>query len=275
MAEKSFYTIGEMARISGLPEKTLRYYDEIGLLSPAHRQGTGSYRMYSSEQLEHTLLLQSLKSLGMSLKDIRNEFENMSSRRYEELLRLQADAIDAEISELKRKRDNLISWIADVDEALTAEKGLCYLRDYPEQRGYFYETRISSRTELELAMRETEKKYGSGTHIGRVARIVSVEDFLKGNTLVYSGLFIPASSVSSSDCAEYMVLKKSKYAVVFEAAMHKDSAAIWEKLKLFAENEGYRISGPAERSIPVEAGISKKENDYVARYRFPVEKKNK
>ena len=84
-----FYSIGEMARLSGLPAKTLRYYDDIGLLSPARRQGSGDYRFYTREQLEQVLLLQSLKSLGMSLRQIRQEFDQMSSVRYEELLKKQ------------------------------------------------------------------------------------------------------------------------------------------------------------------------------------------
>lgn len=264
-----FYSIGEMARLSGLPAKTLRYYDDIGLLSPARRQGSGDYRFYTREQLEQVLLLQSLKSLGMSLRQIRQEFDQMSSVRYEELLKNNAAALEKQIGELTVRRNNLLSWISDVDEALSAEKGKCYIRSYSEVEGYLYDVRITSRTELELAMRTVEQRFGHGMHVGRIARMISTQDFLDENYLDYSGLFIPRTS-ASVHTFPLTAIPGGTYAVTFAAALHEESVPIWRKLRDFAAAQGYRISGNAYRSIPVEVGISKKENDYVAKYYFPV-----
>jgi DNA-binding transcriptional MerR regulator len=63
------YTIKKLARISGISVRTLRFYDEIGLLKPAY-YGDNKYRYYEEEQL---LMLQQIlfyRELGFALNDI-------------------------------------------------------------------------------------------------------------------------------------------------------------------------------------------------------------
>lgn len=62
-------TIGEFSRICFVTKKTLRHYDEIGLLRPAHVAENG-YRYYTSDQLRTMRLISRLKSYGLSLPEI-------------------------------------------------------------------------------------------------------------------------------------------------------------------------------------------------------------
>lgn len=61
--------IGEVARRTGLTVRTLRHYDDLGLLVPGERT-SGDYRLYGSDDLDRLLAIQSLKSLGLSLEEI-------------------------------------------------------------------------------------------------------------------------------------------------------------------------------------------------------------
>jgi len=65
------YRIGEFASLAGVSVKALRFYDEIGLLRPSSVDARSGYRHYSHEQLEKLASIQELKSLGMSLSEIR------------------------------------------------------------------------------------------------------------------------------------------------------------------------------------------------------------
>lgn len=270
--KSSYLSIGEMSRYSGITTNTLRYYDEIDLLKPVIRNEDSEYRLYSRRQLEIVLLIQSLKALGMPLKNVKLELDNMSSRRYAELLKLRAASIDEEIAELKNKRSNLDGWINEVDEAIHAVKGRGYIRHYPAMTGYAYRCRITSRNEHELAMREIEHIFGGGKHVGRVIRMVSSADFTAQNYLIYSGFFIPKTSAVGIDESRMrtMTIPENDYAVMFTAALHEDSYKYWEELDRFARRLGYRIAGDAMRSIPIEFGISRIENDYVSKLFFPV-----
>ncbi len=61
--------IRELSTASGVPAKTIRYYESIGLLPLPTRAGNG-YRQYAPDAREHLSLIVSLRDLGLSLADI-------------------------------------------------------------------------------------------------------------------------------------------------------------------------------------------------------------
>lgn len=65
-----FMTIGEAASRSGMPPKTIRFYEEIGLIRPAERF-ENQYRAYSERDVHTLRFIHRARSLGFALKDIR------------------------------------------------------------------------------------------------------------------------------------------------------------------------------------------------------------
>lgn len=63
------FRIGEVARRSGFPVKTIRYYEDRGLLEPASRNEAG-YRLYSDEVLGRLRFIRKAKLLGLTLGEI-------------------------------------------------------------------------------------------------------------------------------------------------------------------------------------------------------------
>jgi DNA-binding transcriptional MerR regulator len=64
--------IGELARLAGTTPRTVRYYEEIGLLAPAEDRGAGEHRTYGGEDLARLREMLRLKSLlGLSLDELR------------------------------------------------------------------------------------------------------------------------------------------------------------------------------------------------------------
>lgn len=67
--DEQWLRIGEVVRRTGLTHRTLRHYDDLGLLIPSGRS-SGDYRLYGAEDLRRLLAIQHLKSLGMGLDEI-------------------------------------------------------------------------------------------------------------------------------------------------------------------------------------------------------------
>ncbi|MFF3177104.1 MerR family transcriptional regulator [Streptomyces sp. NPDC057900] len=61
--------IGEVARRSGVSSRMLRHYESLGLVSPSGRTGSG-YREYSGQDIRRIFHIESLRSLGLSLREI-------------------------------------------------------------------------------------------------------------------------------------------------------------------------------------------------------------
>ena len=64
------YSIGEVAKITGLPVSTLRYYDRNGLI-PSLERSQGGTRTFTDQEIETIRVIECLKSTGMQLKDIK------------------------------------------------------------------------------------------------------------------------------------------------------------------------------------------------------------
>lgn len=64
--------IGEVAAQSGLPVKTVRYYDEIGLLSPTVARSPAGYRLFSAEVLNRLAFIKRSQALGLSLSEVQD-----------------------------------------------------------------------------------------------------------------------------------------------------------------------------------------------------------
>jgi MerR family transcriptional regulator, copper efflux regulator len=64
--------IGEVAKLSALSVKTIRYYTDIGLLEPHVERSPTRYRLYSPDVLERLAFIRRSQSLGLSLIEIQN-----------------------------------------------------------------------------------------------------------------------------------------------------------------------------------------------------------
>lgn len=64
------YRIGEASTLLGIPTSTLRYYEDIELVSPSGREGNG-YRRYDDASIARLRFIASAKSVGIPLEDIR------------------------------------------------------------------------------------------------------------------------------------------------------------------------------------------------------------
>lgn len=69
--------IGDLVKLTGLTSRTLRHYDQLGLLVPSGRSG-GDVRMYGVADVRRLLAIQHLKSLGLSLADIGSALDDAS-----------------------------------------------------------------------------------------------------------------------------------------------------------------------------------------------------
>jgi DNA-binding transcriptional MerR regulator len=71
MAEAVTHQIGEVAERVGLSLRTIRYYEEVGLVTPSGRT-QGGFRLYTDDDVERLRLIKQMKPLEFSLEDMRS-----------------------------------------------------------------------------------------------------------------------------------------------------------------------------------------------------------
>jgi DNA-binding transcriptional MerR regulator len=110
----SLLSIGELCSATGLSARTVRYYEEQGLL-PGVRRRAGGRRVYGPDELERLRFIQRLKTLGLSLAEIRelNAVYAIAGStgamldRLDELLARRLAELDTRIGELAGLRDEI------------------------------------------------------------------------------------------------------------------------------------------------------------------------
>jgi Cu(I)-responsive transcriptional regulator len=106
--------ISEAGQRAGLPPKTIRFYEEIGLIAP-HRRDNG-YRDFSDEDLHRLAFLRRARALGFSVEECRQLLDLYSDRSrasadVKELARKQLARIDQQLAELKEMRSTLAALV--------------------------------------------------------------------------------------------------------------------------------------------------------------------
>lgn len=123
MNERTTLSIGEAAKAAGLPVKTIRYYEEIGLIPRARRTNggasTGGHRLYTEANVGRLRFIRHARLFGLPLSDVREllalaDGKGCPSRQpeYREILQRHLRAIDERINHLLGLRTaikNLIS----------------------------------------------------------------------------------------------------------------------------------------------------------------------
>lgn len=139
-------SIGEFSRICEVTPKTLRYYEEIGLLYPEQICFESGYRYYSIKQLEKMLLINKLKSYKLSLEEIKSIINSMEvsseNQLFSALLRQKSallcqidkigtiiEQIDFDIQQMKAGK-SIMSYLLDIDVRLIEypQQNILYLR---------------------------------------------------------------------------------------------------------------------------------------------------
>jgi DNA-binding transcriptional MerR regulator len=134
------YTVLKLSRIAGISTRTLRYYDEIGILKPARINSSG-YRIYGQKEVDLLQQIMFYREMGVNLDTIK---EIVTSRDFDEMKALQSHLV-----KLLAQRQELDQLIENVTKTLEYKKGLMKMEDKEKFNGF-----------KKKLVEENEQKYG-------------------------------------------------------------------------------------------------------------------
>lgn len=132
-----YYSIGEVAGMTGVAVSTLRYYDREGFF-PDMERSNGGIRVFSEKEIQTLRVVECLKHAGMSIKDIK-EFLNWcqqgdaSLQKRHDMFHRRLQEIDKQIESLQNTRRMLLykCWYYDTALAAGSEAAV---RDLPDEK---------------------------------------------------------------------------------------------------------------------------------------------
>lgn len=135
------YTINKLAKLAGVSTRTLRWYDECGLLPPKDIRSNG-YRIYGAAEVNRLQQIMFYRELGMELSEIGRI---LSAQSFDGLAALQSH-----YTSLLAKRQQLDALIANVEKSIFAMKGEVEMSDKEKFEGF-----------KQKLIHDNEQKYGA------------------------------------------------------------------------------------------------------------------
>jgi DNA-binding transcriptional MerR regulator len=267
--------IGDFSRISLVSIKTLRYYDEVGLLHPAKVDDFTGYRSYTFDQLSRLHRILALKDLGFSLEQIgrllnesvtadqlrgllklrKTEIEQRVSQEQERLARVEARLKQIEQEHVMNKIDVVVKKIEPIKVASVRDVIPTYAEQggiWRELEGYLAVQRVRPTGPCFTMYHDEE--YKECDVDAEVAEPITADLPETPRVRVHT---LPAVEVVSA-------VHRGPYTELGQAI---------EAVIKWTEANGYRINGP-EREIYLQPGRNGSQTDpeTVTEIQFPVDK---
>lgn len=263
------YKIGEIASIYEISTDTLRHYEKEGLLIP-NRSNNG-YREYSIFDIWKLNIIQTMKSLGVQLKDIKYFLENRSIDKEIELLLDEKKYIEKKIKSLENQNMHIKNRLNSLKTAKNI-KNFCEVEiKYIEDRKVIYvEKDISTDNQVDLAYSHLSNIEKNSIHFfNRDFGVIStIENIKNKNFNSYNKAFLV---ISNDDAIYDDIIEGGKYAIIKFSGPYSNSSRaykiLFEKLNELKLNTANFV---IERFI-VDINQTSNEDEYITEIQVRIE----
>lgn len=272
-------SIGEFSKICEVSTKTLRYYDEMGLIHPDEINSETGYRYYSIGQLKKMLFINRLKSYHFSLEEIKAILESEADPSEERLL----TALHRKRREIQEKLNAFEYTLKQMSEdILNLDKGIPIMSYLDHIEVQLVETRPMNIVSMRRMMSRDDYAAGYGTYFSSLyEKIATGKLTLLGMpmTIYHSPEYNPAGNDTEFAIPIGETVKGTRdlpgglCAKSVCKGSYSNLTSVYAKLREWAEHEGYAlVNSPYEvyGSDPKQATVPE---DLVTEVYFPVKKK--
>lgn len=245
------YQIGEVSKIGGISQRTLRHYDELGLMQP-DLVGDNGYRYYSLQTMLKIPVINYLKMMGLSLEEIASMMQHPSLGQARKFLSKHLAECDKQAQLLAEKREAIVEWSELVEEAnmvLRVRPKNVNVKYLPRQELLGLQTRFSgsfaeSIVSLEFASYVQDVDNAIAGPV--ILRFPSVEDAVAaaadGSECDVWLLQKPIRPINPNDA---FVCPEGMYLSTYHVGAFEELGEAYSRLTEFANDNGYKVAGPA------------------------------
>lgn len=266
MAEK-YLTTGEFAKLCKVNKQTVIYYDQIGLLTPAHRNEKG-YRFYSFRQLELFNVIHLLKEMEMSLEEIQSYMENKSPELFYSLMMKQKEKVRMKKRELDNLEKMMDVKISLLEEAEDIDFDQITFHYFPENLLYL-SLDIKDITDEEFAKVVTQfinELNAMGLDTGfQIGGMTLREQVLKGEYTNYSYLYMEQLKQEKSQ--PYFKTAAGMYAIGYHSGKEETIHLTYERLLSEIQSQNYEIGDYVMEEYIYDGVVKNSEEHYMTKIR--------
>lgn len=272
-------SIGEFSKVCEVSTKTLRYYDEIGLINPDEIDPENGYRYYSIRQLKKMLLINRLKSYHFSLEEIKAILE-LEETQSEEKLMFTLNRKRREIQEKLTAFEYTLKQMSN--DLLNLEKGIPIMSYLDNIEVQLVETKAINILYLRQMLSSDDYALGYGKYFSKLYEKIATEKLtLLGTpmTIYHSPEYNPAGNDTEFAIPIEETVKGTRdlpgglCAKSVLKGSYPELTSVYARLREWVENEGYELKKPPYEIYLIDPNQATVPEDLVTEVYFPVKKK--
>lgn len=270
--KKALLTIGEIARLFHMNIRTLRYYDELGILKPEYVNPDTNYRYYSTNQFERLNTIKYLRALDVPLEKISNFFDEKDVNTILDIFMEQRENVLKKQKQLAQIEKKITNRIEQIETALSATYGQVIVKYLPQRKIVLLEKNFTLADDLELLIRDLSKEHclDDAIFLGKVGVSISQRDLIKGQFTHFSSIFVVAEAEDDFKNKDN-VLWEGSYATVQYQGTHDEASLYYTLLLNYIKDSGFQIKGDSVEITVIDTGITNDCNKFVTELQIPLQ----
>lgn len=266
------FKIGEFSKLSRVSVKTLRYYDEVGLLRPSQTDRFTSYRYYTVDQLPRLYRILALKDLGLSLEQIAHLLDqDVSVTELRGMLRLKQGELQAQIDEQQSRLTRIEARLRQIEqEAAMPAYDIVVKSIEPQAVVYVHET-VPTYADVGRLFQKAFAHVGQLSLRPAGAPIGLYYDNEYRDHDVDVEIAVPVNAVPGGAQVAVRQLSGGAMACLVHQGGYDSIGVVYGGLFNWVNNNGYHVSGPS-REVYLRGPESGPASGYVTEVQLPVEK---
>ena len=270
------YSIGEVSKICNVSKKTLRFYDEIGLISPDVVSEENNYRFYSKDTLLFVPVIKYYKQMGFKLEEMRDSIQGNSYIEHERRFLQKIEELNEQEKQIRMAHLSVCEWHKLIKEASSVIKNnvtdvsIKYLEPmttcYMEQT--FKQNYKASIINIEWTNYLEEKKQPI---IGAVN--LWFESFSEKNKGNHCNCRIFQKSLTEEGDIPMMSIGGNMVASCYHIGSHETLYKTYDKIIKWAEKHGYEYSEESVERYVTDYWTIQSSEEFVTEIMIKVQRK--
>ncbi|MCY8544809.1 MerR family transcriptional regulator [Bacillus vallismortis] len=268
---KEFFSIGEVSKLFNVKISALRYYDEIGLLKPEHKDEQTNYRYYSTQQFERLDTIKYLRALGLPIHKLLDFFHSQNTNTLLHLLKSQQTEIERKKRELECIEKKISRRIMQIEDAVHTPLGHITKIQLPALRVAYlqHEYILGHDIEHSLAELRTRLSANKEIFIGKIGLSISAANVKAHQFDKYSSIFMILEDENEETSSEIIFPSREYLQIRFKGS-HPEAEPYYKQLLAYMNEHHYEIAGDSIEITLIDYGITNHLDNYVTEILQPI-----
>lgn len=265
---KDLYKIGEVSSLYHIGPDSLRYYEELGILSP--ERDTNGYRLYAMKDMWKLNVIRDMRDVGFHMEQIKTYLANRSIASTQALLEDELQAIQKKIEHYKLLEDDVQTRLQNIKNSANRQHGIVQKTHFPLRHCYAIHKGYENDDEMDILIKQLINKDPDNLYIlgnNRIGSVITLSSIQNQKYNEYSSVYIMDESGDE-------IIEEGCYLTLTYQGSYSQNSIYIPMLLSYAQKENLVPIDSVLELVWIDIHLSEDPNEHVTELQMWCKEKN-